>query len=240
MTASNRRVARRFGTGEFADAKAQFDADGATVIGSGLPADVLASISREFAEDARPGQRSFTLPDAIISLLTPEGAVGRIASALMGRRADPVRVLKFDKNATSNWAVPWHQDRTIAVVERLEVPGFAVWSRKGGIHHVEPPEDFLCDMIALRLHLDDCVEDNGPLEIAAGSWTLGRVPSADVVDAAARHDIVTCLADAGEIVAMRGLTLHASQPARNVAHRRVLHVDYATRPLPAPLRFAMA
>ncbi len=209
------------------------------MVASGLAASLLELIRGEFVNGTRPGQRSFALPVAISDLLTPDGPVGKIASALMGQPSVPVRVLKFDKNASSNWAVPWHQDRTIAVAERVELPGFEIWSRKGGIDHVEPPEDFLRDMVALRLHLDDCGIDNGPLEIAAGSWSLGRIPSGAVSDAVQRHEIITCTAGVGEIVAMRGLTLHASQPARKVGHRRVLHVDYATRPLPAPLRFAM-
>ncbi|MGU9981760.1 phytanoyl-CoA dioxygenase family protein [Phreatobacter sp. HK31-P] len=234
------RVATRFRTDEFAAAIATYYVDGAAVIASGLAASLLELIRGEFIDGTRPGQRSFALPDALNDLLTSDGPVGNIALLLMGQPCLPVRVLKFDKNASSNWAVPWHQDRTIAVAERAELPGFEVWSRKGGIDHVEPPEDFLRDMVALRLHLDDCAIDNGPLEIAAGSWTSGRIPSGAVADAVRQHEIIICTADAGEIVAMRGLTLHASQPARKVGHRRVLHVDYARRPLPAPLRFAMA
>ena len=44
----------------------------------------------------------------------------------------PVRVLYFDKNPDANWAVPWHQDRTIAVAQRIDVPGYDMWSVKAG------------------------------------------------------------------------------------------------------------
>jgi hypothetical protein len=63
----------------------------------------------------------------------------------------------------------WHQDRAIAVRDRVDVPGFGPWSVKAGLVHVEPPVDILERMLAVRLHLDDCGEDNGPLRVLPGS-----------------------------------------------------------------------
>lgn len=42
------------------------------------------------------------------------------------------RIVAFNKTAGANWAVPWHQDRVIAVAERHDVPGFSNWSCKAG------------------------------------------------------------------------------------------------------------
>jgi len=39
---------------------------------------------------------------------------------------------------------------------------------------------------------------------------------------------------------MRPLLLHASSKAQRPGRRRVLHLEFATRPLPAGLRFAAA
>jgi hypothetical protein len=36
----------------------------------------------------------------------------------------PVRAILFDKITSANWTVPWHQDRSIAVRKRIDVPGF--------------------------------------------------------------------------------------------------------------------
>jgi hypothetical protein len=36
---------------------------------------------------------------------------------------------------------------------------------------------------------------------------------------------------------MRPLALHASSPATAPHHRRVIHIEYAPAPLPAPLRW---
>jgi ectoine hydroxylase-related dioxygenase (phytanoyl-CoA dioxygenase family) len=155
----------------------------------------------------------------------------------MGAAARAVRILYFDKTPEMNWAVPWHQDRTIAVTDRVDVAGFAPWSVKGGIHHVEPPEAILRGMVALRLHLDDCGVDNGPLMAVRGSFRLGRVPATQIRRHADTGSILVCCADAGDLVAMRGLTIHASLRASRPGHRRVLHIDFSTAHLPDVLQW---
>ena len=69
----------------------------------------------------------------------------------------------------------WHQDRTIAVRARLNLPGFDVWSRKSGIDHVEPPFAYIEEMVTLRAHLDQCGPGNAPLRVVCGSHRLGRI-----------------------------------------------------------------
>ncbi|HYI93946.1 MAG TPA: hypothetical protein VEX68_10410, partial [Bryobacteraceae bacterium] len=76
----------------------------------------------------------------------------------IGKGAFAVRGTLFDKTPDDNWLVPWHQDLTICVKERLEVPGFGPWSLEAGVHHVQPPVDFLERMLAIPIHLDDCGE----------------------------------------------------------------------------------
>jgi hypothetical protein len=157
----------------------------------------------------------------------------------MGETAHPVRVLLFDKTPQTNWAVPWHQDRTIAVASRVEVDGYGPWSLKQGVHHVEPPPEVLAGMVALRLHLDDCGPENGPLKALPGSWRMGRLTGPGVKSAAARGNVMVLSACSGDVVAMRGLTVHASDKAVRPGHRRVVNVDYATAYLPAGLQWAL-
>jgi hypothetical protein len=45
-------------------------------------------------------------------------------------------MLYFNKTERANWGVPWHQDKTIAVREKIELPGFTAWSVKQGVIHV--------------------------------------------------------------------------------------------------------
>lgn len=42
----------------------------------------------------------------------------------LGESAFPVRGILFDKTPQANWKVPWHQDVTIAVEQRVDVEGF--------------------------------------------------------------------------------------------------------------------
>lgn len=188
---------------------------------------------------SRPGHRSLSLSAALKRLIAPRGVLSGIASALLTAPARPVRVLYFDKTDDSNWAVPWHQDRTIAVSRRAAVPGFTVWSVKDGVDHVEPPADLLRGMAALRLHLDDCGQDNGPLKAVRGSCKLGVVKASDIRLHVEKASIVECTASAGDVVAMRGLTIHASDRSARPEHRRVIHVDYATHDLPDTLSWAL-
>jgi hypothetical protein len=76
----------------------------------------------------------------------------------------------------ANWKVPWHQDVTIAVQERVEAEGFGPWSIKADVLHVQPPGEVLEHMISVRLHLDNCGEKNGALRVIPGSHLQGRIP----------------------------------------------------------------
>src|SRR5262245_53365969 len=82
----------------------------------------------EFTIFDRPGKRLFAVPKAVAALIAAEGALSKLAERVTGRRMQPVRVLYFDKKPGANWAVPWHQDRTIAVARRVDVPGYDTWS----------------------------------------------------------------------------------------------------------------
>jgi len=59
----------------------------------------------------------------------------------------PVRAICFDKSPEANWLFLWHQDLTLALSARAEVPGFGPWSTKDGIPHVQPPVEFLQQML---------------------------------------------------------------------------------------------
>lgn len=186
--------------------------------------------------DGRPGRRLLIEPD-IEPLLATTGPVGSIAASLIGAVARPVRAVLFDKTRTANWIVAWHQDRTIAVRERHDTPGFGPWSTKDGLCHVAPPISVLERMATLRLHLDDCDNDNAPLTVALGSHRRGLVPAAEVAAAAAEHPQFTCHARAGDVWAYSTPILHTSARSLSDRRRRVLQIDYAAEDLPAPLQW---
>jgi hypothetical protein len=150
----------------------------------------------------------------------------------------PVRVIYFNKTADANWSVAWHQDLTIAVQERVEVPEFTGWSVKEGVPHVQPPEEFLENMLTLRVHLDDCDETNGALKVLAGTHRLGRLSADEIHELSAKHQECLCSAKAGDVMLMRPLLLHASSRSQGIRPRRVLHIEYAGFTLPEPLRWS--
>lgn len=170
-------------------------------------------------------------------LLAPDGAIGSVAAATLGPRCRAVRALLFDKTASMNWSLAWHQDRTISVVQRLEVDGFGPWTMKQGMPHVAPPFDLLARMVTLRVHLDDVPRSNAPLLIAPGSHRLGRVPASEIEAVVRGCGARACTAQAGDIWLYATPILHASEAATQPAHRQVLQVDYAAQELPGGLQW---
>ena len=213
-----------------------FERDGAALFPAAVTAEAVASLRERLdpAIDGRPGRR---LPGdaATGDLLTAEGPVGRIAAGLLGAPARPVRAVLFDKTPEANWIVAWHQDRTICVRERVEVEGFAPWSTKDGLLHVAPPIAVLESMVTLRLHLDDCDDDNAPLKVALGSHRLGYVPAAQATSRAEALPPFVCHAKTGDVWAYSTPILHMSERSRSARRRRVLQVDYAAAALPGGL-----
>lgn len=192
---------------------------------------MLADLPAERAGVRLQGQPS------LAGLLHPAAPIGAAAATALGPDCFPVRAILFDKTEATNWALGWHQDRTIVVRERRDVPGFGPWTVKSGLQHVSPPIDILAGMVTLRVHLDPVPEDNAPLLVARGSHRLGMVPEGEVDDVVARSEILTCRADRGDIWLYRTLVLHASAASSRPARRRVLQVDYAAAPLPHGLKY---
>jgi hypothetical protein len=174
---------------------------------------------------------------ALREFLMPDRSIGAIASKVLGAAAKPVRAILFDKSATTNWSLGWHQDRTICVQQKIEVVGFGPWSIKAGLHHVAPPIELLSRMVTLRVHFDDVPASNAPLLIAPGSHRCGRVPESSVAQVVAACGIAACLARAGDIWAYSTPILHASEAASRPTHRRVLQVDFSVDDLPGGLEW---
>lgn len=141
-----------------------------------------------------------------------------------GMRA--VRGIFFDKTPAANWPVAWHQDLTLALATRHDREGWTNWTVKRGVTHVQAPPDALTRMVTMRLHLDDCPEDNGPLRVIPRSHADGILSRAEIMERT-KSDQTTVSATAGDALFMCPLLLHASSPAKRPAHRRVLHLEFA-------------
>lgn len=163
-------------------------------------------------------------------------AIRNLIEPLLGSCARVVRGLLFDKTLDTNWKVPWHQDLSIAVQRRVDIPGYGPWSVKADVTHVQPPVSVLQSMLTVRLHLDDCGPDNGPLNVLPGSHDCGVLQSTEVERWSARPPVACCV-PAGGALLMRPLLLHASSSTSKPMHRRVIHLEYAASPLPGGLEW---
>ncbi len=169
-----------------------------------------------------------------VQTLARSTRIQEIIAAILGLGAFAVRALFFDKTPTANWNLPWHQDVTVAVKERRDAAGFGPWTLKAGIHHVHAPACLLERMVTIRIHLDACDPENGPMRVLPGSHAHGRLLPAQVNEWAARGSEleVDCLVPSGGAVLMRPLILHCSAAATVTGHRRVIHLEYAAEDLP--------
>lgn len=151
--------------------------DGAELTGRALDGCALASLDEALKDQPRDvaGVRLFGV-ERLRPFLDPAGPIGSLAAGRLGESARPVRAILFDKTPSANWSLAWHQDRVIAVRERVDVEGFRPWTRKHGALHVAPPFEILAGMLTIRIHLDATPETNAPLLIAPGSHLLGKIP----------------------------------------------------------------
>jgi hypothetical protein len=203
----------------------------------------LADIGRTGSESAERVKRgvvfarrnllSMTFVQQFVSSAAVRSVMNRVGPVLV-----PVRAILFDKTGDANWTVPWHQDRSIAVRERVDVAGFGPWSEKAGVVHVQPPVELLRRMVTLRFSLDACGPEQGPLRVVPATHhrLLGPHEVERAVDVGPQR---MCSTAAGGLVIMRPLLLHASSPARQAWHRRVLHIEFGPPALPSGLRWAM-
>jgi hypothetical protein len=128
-----------------------------------------------------------------------------MAQEILGRAALPFRATLFDKSPTSNWLVVWHQDTALPLCERREVPGWGPWSIKEGVNYAHAPASALEQVLALRLHLDDSIAENGPLRVLPGTHSLGVLSDEALRDLSTQIEAIDCSVPRGGILAMRPL-----------------------------------
>jgi hypothetical protein len=165
--------------------------------------------------------------------LARQAHIRQLVTPVLGENAFAVRAIFFDKVPGSNWSLFWHQDNVISVAARREVAGYTGWSNKAGVWQVQPPAPVLGNMLAVRIHLDDCGTENGPLRVLPGSHRYGWLDE-QLDDWKSRVPEVVCEVRRGGVVTMCPLLLHASAAA---GHRRVIHIEYACDDLPVGLEW---
>ena len=79
--------------------------------------------------------------------------------------------------------------------------------------------------MTLRLHLDDCGPESGPMRVLPGSHLQGKLAADAAASWTARAGELArdCTVQAGGAVIMRPLIWHASASGTGDGHRRVIH-----------------
>jgi ectoine hydroxylase-related dioxygenase (phytanoyl-CoA dioxygenase family) len=188
--------------------------------------EILARLDEARIARSRAGARHL-MASPVVHGLAHDPRLRSLAEQVLGGDAIPFRATLFDKSAASNWLVVWHQDTALPLQARVDRPGWGPWSNKAGLLYAHAPAEALAQVAALRLHLDDSLEDNGPLRVLPGTHELGVLYDAAVQQLARTETQVPCVVRRGGVVMMRPLIVHASSRSQSGRPRRVLHVEYA-------------
>ena len=210
-----------------------FERDGYAIHAGALVGEGLRlALADEFDEIVSGGVRHLLDRTSVRSVLN-EPSLRSIIYALLGRRAFAYKATLFDKNSDVNWLVAWHQDISIPVSRRLDIEEWRGWSIKDQVQYVQPPDNILSALVALRLHLDACVANNGPLRVLARSHTFGKIHRTEIATMAGKFQENLVTGAIGSALLMRPLLVHASsKSAARGKRRRVLQLDFAAVDLP--------
>jgi len=186
-------------------------------------------------DETKHAQRNL-LDIPIVRELAVSEPVKQLVTACLGKECFAVRGILFNKTPGSNWKVAWHQDKTIAVRARRDVAAFGPWSVKAGVPSVQPPAAVMAKMLAIRLHLDESHENNGPLRVIPGSHKVGCLSMEEVAFWRERPSVI-CTVPRGGAILMRPLLVHASASCSTPVPRRVIHLEFASENLPGGLEW---
>lgn len=223
---------------------AQVEQQGYAIVPNVLAPEEVRELARHLEVSdlprSRAGIRHLLNHPAVMKAANDPRLVG-IARSVLGDGAMPFKATLFDKSPETNWLITWHQDTALPLREKHEIPGWGPWSIKEGISYAHAPAIALEKVIALRLHLDDSSEENGPLRVVPGTHGKGVLSDIDVEAIVEESAPATCLVPNGGVIVMRPLIIHASSKSHSDISRRVLHIEYARRDtVPIPLQLAMA
>lgn len=198
---------------------------GCCIIPTRISREILNTLRDTLFRDETPGERCLldhpTVRATALALKHELTSTGHLAANSVA-----IQAIAFNKTATTNWKVAWHQDLMFPFTRKVTAEGFDLPAIKQGIHYARPPESVLGALLAVRLHLDDCDATNGPLRISPGTHRAGIIKTSEISNRIADYGEITCFANQGEALLMRPLTLHSSSLATAPKHRRILHLVY--------------
>jgi hypothetical protein len=215
-----------------------FGDDGYALVGGVLSARECALAARA-AQGEGAGARGL-LAQPWCAALAARLRAHPLLAGLIGPAMVAVQCTAFQKSAERNWLVPLHQDLSIPVARRVADPALSGWSLKEGIDFVRAPAHVLAQLVAVRVHLDPCGVDDGPLRVVPGSHRHGILDQQQLSALRAQRGETVCVADTGAALVLRPLLLHASSKGSGGSARRVLHFVFGPAALPHGLEWHLA
>ncbi|TCD21088.1 phytanoyl-CoA dioxygenase [Pedobacter psychrodurus] len=174
------------------------------------------------------------IPDTIDLIFNDK--LKKIIRKVFGKDYFLVKSIYFDKPETSNWFVSYHQDLTISVNQKAEIPGFGPYTNKHNQFAVQPPLDILENNFTIRIHLDETNEQNGALKVISNSHCKG-IYRPENIDWNIEKEL-SCNVARGSVMIMKPLLLHSSGRTTNNQKRRVIHLEFSNQILPKELQWA--
>ncbi|WP_449401136.1 phytanoyl-CoA dioxygenase family protein [Chryseobacterium wanjuense] len=162
--------------------------------------------------------------------------IKNVVKEIFGEKYFVVKSIYFDKPEKSNWYVAYHQDLTISVDKKLELPNFGSWTTKQNQFAVQPPLNILENIFTIRIHLDNTDEKNGALKVVTKSHAKG-IYRPETIDWNVETEEI-CKVEKGGIMIMKPLILHGSNRTTNGQKRRVIHIEFSDTELPEELNWS--
>src|ERR1019366_8155603 len=170
--------------------------------------ETVSAVSR-----SRAGARHLMANPSVAAVANDKRLID-LARLWVGDSAVAFRATLFEKSAETNWLIPWHQDTALPLVQKFDFAGWGPWSQKAGVNYAHAPASALTRVIALRLHLDQSTQDNGPLRVVPGSHRSGVLSDESVRESVSASGFVNCCVAQGGVIAMRPLIVHSSSKAK--------------------------
>jgi ectoine hydroxylase-related dioxygenase (phytanoyl-CoA dioxygenase family) len=205
---------------------APFESDGFTLVPEVLSPHECETISGHIRTNSSSGGTRNLLSNSWCTSLAARLVQHPSLSQLITSNHFAVQCTYFEKSAERNWLVPFHQDLSIPVAHRVSEPSLRGWSEKEGALFVQAPVELLEQLVAVRVHLDACMEVDGPLKVIPGTHRQGVIAPDAAASISHSTPAVLCVAPLGAALVMRPLLLHASSKSTGNGRRRVLHFLY--------------
>jgi hypothetical protein len=210
----------------------RFEQDGFEFVPGAIDAACVKALANVFHAANQRGGTRHLIDHPAVSALMEMDTMRNLICGVLSDAAFAFKATLFDKHDKANWGVAWHRDISIPVSQRQSLPGWTAWTLKESANYVHPPHELLAQIVALRINIDECNSNDGPLRAIPGSHVLENEIDGAKVEAAQAATAIEFVGGAGDAWHMSPLVLHASSKTRRPSRRRVLHLEFADFELP--------